>query len=346
MLRLSGKLLKRFSRAFTPSRRGNATGGLLLLLLTLTLHVGCGDKVEFIRQGATEYFTQGFNPPRLNIIWMIDDRSPMYQARFHINAQATEFFRRLELSTTTYRMALVSADMEIHPGLKPLNNPVILTQSSGGTPEQRAANFSSLIANIINLRTGAINQGFESVLAALSGPFRPEANVPLVIIFLSDGDDSKDSTGSIAVKPISYYTSAYQSFVGNNPDLLRVYSINYFPAPAARCTLGGYYTGDIDLPGFQDRYFSLAGSLGGEIADLCAPFASNIDLTGLRLIELPRRFRLEGKPDPSTLKVYLTRDGQVLSDIPFVFNTTTNEIVFDVAPPEGCRIEIAYSPTA
>lgn len=267
----------------------------------------------------------------------------MYNARAHVTAQATQFFRRLEMSTTTYRMALVSTDMELYPGLKPRENPIILTRSSGGTPEQRAQNFGNLISQIINLKTSGINQGFESVLFALNGPFRPEANVPLVIVYISDSDDSKDSTGSIVKKPLDYYANAYLSLVGNNPDLLRVYSINYVPG-GARCATR--FHADMDMPGFEDRYFGLAALLGGETADLCSPFASTIDLTGLRLTELPRRFRLEGKADPASIQITFSLNGQQVSGPSFIFDPSTNEIIFDVAPPEGVTIQVTYSPIA
>lgn len=320
-----------------------------LLCLTVGLHVfGCGDKVEFTRQATTQFFIQDYNPEFLDLLWMVEDRSPMARAAGHLIPEAARFFQRLDSATHNYRMAFVSADMQINPGLKPIEYPKPLTNHTGSL-EQRIGIFSDFMSLIINLNTGGLNQGFESVLMALNELFIPRSGVPLVIIFISDSDESK---GVANKESIQYYAESLLALKDNNPDLLRVYSINYLPIPnpddrndTNRCAQR--YNADIDLPGYEDpgRYFALANALpGGQTADLCGDFADDIDLSGLRLNELKTVFQLEDTPDPSTIKVKIFNEVQEFPGYAFSYNPATNEIVFDVPPPEGTTIQVTYLP--
>ena len=127
--------------------------------------------------------------------------------------------------------------------------------------------------------------------------------------------------------------------------MIRTYSINYEKLLATddinakRCATK--HNADADSVNFKDNYFLLAKGLSGTTADLCANFSEKIDLTGLRLKSLPSRFVLEKKAQLGTFLVDVFR-GTEHFDLKWSFNESTNEIVFETAPPEGSTIQVTY----
>lgn len=309
---------------------------LLAALALLSMVAGCGSDPQFISSSQTIYFTQDYNPPYIDVLWMLDSRSPMSNARTILTQQATSFFQRLDSTTTQYRMGLVTADMQYARGaLQPKGSPLILTKGLG-TLEQRVQNFSSLISQQINLATSATNSGFQSALTALQANFPPKANVPLVLVFLSYSDDKSTVPG--ALDAVSYYSQAFLNLKGGRSELLRAYSINY-TSGGKRCAQ--QYNADIDSAGFQNNYFNLAVSLGGSTGDLCESWSAGVDLSGLRLRDLPKVFTLEQVPvNPNTIQVSVTQGGQLVSGVTWKYDATANAIVFDKAPPEGSTIAV------
>lgn len=308
--------------------------------------IGCDNNEGFRVAGESEVFVQDYNPEYLDVLWVVDDRSPMFYVRDHLVQEAKNFFARLDSIPSQYRMGVISADTLFSPGqLKPTGNPTILTKNLG-TLDQRALNFSNIIYEVINLHTGAYSNGFAAALAALTnGQFPTQSSVPLVMVFISDSDEHSSPTG--VGDAVSYYASEFRKLKGNNSDLIRVYSVNYLPLISGqtvnttnRCAT--LYNADIDKPGFQDRYFRMAGEFGGDTADLCGSFAQMIDLTGLALKELPRIFYLKGNPEPSTISVSVTRDGEPVATSPYQYDAASNSIVFDAAPPQGTSILVTY----
>jgi hypothetical protein len=338
--------MKRFSKG--------DCGFVLLSLFVLLMNVSCGSKEGFTQQATTQFFTQDYNPPTLDILWMVDNRSPMHRAQWQLRQEAGNFFARLSGATSDYRMALVTADMQFAQGrLQPVQSPTVLS-TTVGTFDQRLALFDSLLFQTINLQTGYADQGLESVRVALTRYFVPRAGVPLILVFVSDSDDHSplsDDNGAA-----SFYAKQYLAAVGNNQSLLRAYSINYQPLPngadvndaqwdSVRCATR--YHADIDSSGFQNRYFNLATLLttgtAQTTADLCGSFSGKIDLTGLRLKELPHAFPLQMTVKPSTLIVSVSLHGNEVN-APWTYDAATNQIVFASAPPEGSTIQVSYLP--
>lgn len=330
-------------------RLGFAVG----LVLSLWL-VGCKGSDNFVTQGVSEFFTVDFNPDYLDVLWVVDDRSPMYSNRTKLIDQATQFFTRLDQSTANYRMGIISADSRYAKGkLKP-DGAIPLTKNYG-TVQQRAQTFASLLSQIVNLHTGAEANGLASSLMALNGSFVPITGVPLVVVYISDGDDHTEIDNQ---DPVDYYAAELLKIKGGNKDLLRVYSINLKELNGAartetnRCTT--IDQAEIDVlphfsgpqPRFEDRYFRLADKLGGEKADLCAAFASLIRLEGLKLKELPKRFRLKGKPRPETIRVSLVRGDVPVPVGPWTYDISTNEIVFRDTPPAGTTLYVTFDSAA
>lgn len=305
---------------------------------------GCNSDQEFIQSSATQFFTQDYNPEYFDVLWMVDDRSNLSRKtsmRNHLISEARNFFVRLDqMATSQYNMAFVTGDIELSVAgqLKPKDFTSYPLRKNIGSVDSRANLFASLIGRSINLRTGGYNQGFESVRAALNTTFIPQADKPLILIFITDGDDASPSPVA-GMDPVDYYANAYKQFKLAKPELLRIYTINYF-ANGLRCATEA--NADIDKPGFKDSYFRLANLTGGTKADLCAPFSSTIDLSGIKSKELPKRFHLDKQPVPSTIKVTVTTADGVAVESPFHFEEATNEIVFDVAPVQGSTISVTF----
>jgi len=316
-----------------------------LILIGLS---ACGDKTQLLQSNSSLSFTQDYNPALLDILWVMDDRSQFYSApgRNHIIEEAKNFFVRLDSSTSSYQMGFITADMLIARGrLQPVSNPIILKKNTG-TLEQRVSLFSSLLTQVaFNGRTGGVNKAFEAANTALTSSFQPRPNVPLVLVFLSDSDDH--SSVPVAQSAVNYYANRFLTLKGNNPDLLRVYSINYERLrsgqvidSATRCVT--LYNADIDNASFEDRFFQLANVLKGEKSGICGEFSRNISLEGLRVKELPKRFKIEASIRENSLQVSVSINGQEVSGLDWTFDSATNEIVFSKAPPEGSRIDITY----
>ena len=317
--------------------------GVILLGLT-----ACADKSKLLQTNSSLSFNQDFNPPLLDILWVLDDRSQFYNApgRNNIISEAQKFFTRLDGSTSSYQMGFITADMLRSQGkLQPVANPIILKKNMG-TLEQRVALFSSLLTQVaFNGNTGGLNRAFEATNLALSQYFQPRPNVPLVLVFISDSDDH--SLVPTSESAVSYYGRKFLSFKNNNPDLLRVYSINYERLQSGqvidrtnRCVT--LYNADIDLAGFQDRFSQLATILKGDTGGICGSFSQKISLDGLRLKQLPKRFKIDVPIQENTLKVVVSLNGVEITDLTWVFDSSSNEIVFDEAPPEGARIDVTY----
>jgi len=319
----------------------------LFFLTAVVLLSACSQKENFTTSGSTRYFVQDFNPPYLDILWVIDDRSPMYFVRDHLVREAQNFFVRLDSIPDEYQMGITTMDTLRNRGaLKPAGR--ILTKSTG-TLSQRVAVFGNLLSQLINLSTGAENTGFEAVLLSLNQHFRPRPGVPLVLVFISDGDDFSDFRTVTQLDPVDYLANQLLSLKGNQEDLVRVFSINYVPHTSAtnfadiRCATRN--NADIDKAGFQDRYFRLATRLKGDKADLCSSFSQTINLSGLRLKELPRRFKVDAQVSSvDKLRVIVSDRNQNSLNIPWTYDSASREVVFSSAPPEGSSIQIFVSP--
>lgn len=316
--------------------------------------VGCSDKVQFVAQSSTQHFVQDFIPEYVDIVWVLNNQSPMSRIRESLVSEGSRFFQRLDGIAHQYQMAFLTADMLVAQGrFQPLGDPLLLTKSFG-TVESRTNIFANNIINnlLINVRTGGQDKGFESLITGLTqntSVLTLRENVPLVVVMVSDSDDR--SVAPSGEDPVDHYVSQLLSLKGNNPDLLRVYAINY--TNKTDLCASGNISADILDDGtngrpdtFEDRYFRFANALGGQTANLCGSFADDINLDGLRLEKLKTRFTLDQVPDERTLRVSVLMDGTSIETPPYRYESSTNEIIFEVAPIEGSTISVTYLPAS
>jgi hypothetical protein len=303
--------------------------------------VGCASNENFNSSSTTQYFTQSYNPAKLDVLWMIDNRSPMHKMETQLVSETSNFFSRLDaLTTQQYKMAIVDADMQFAKGaLQPQNSSTQILTKTTGSITDRTNLFASLISQEINLQTGYADQGFDSAYAALTQNFIPEAGVPLVLVFISDSDDH--STNFTGTNAVTYYASAFSALKANDPTMLRVYSVNYASTTDSCATQD--YDADINKAGFQNRYFGLANALNGSTADLCGSFSNQIDLTGLQTTTLPSTFQLNATPNASTISVSVFDSTQTYTNLSWTYNAATNSIVFTAPPPQGVTIQVTFS---
>jgi hypothetical protein len=328
---------------------------LLPLVIALMFSASCGDKTQLSQQQDSGLYPQEFAPKYLDVLWVIDNRSPLYDIRAQLTNSAKEFFKRLGNNSEglAYRMAFTSSDMNYNNGaLIPSN--YILTGNAGNL-ESRASLFASILTNqIINLRTGAEAHAFEAAKTTLSSYFKSERNIPLAIVFISDSDDKSEVPSGTTASVVDYYADHFKS-LKDSADLVRVYSINYVAlasgestsdeavATAKRCATR--YNADIDKAGFQDRFFALATKMGGKTANICeTTWQDDISLDGLQLKQLETHFKLDKKAKPGTITVRITKNGQDVAVPNWTFDEAANEIIFDEPPVGGGVIQVTFVP--
>jgi hypothetical protein len=317
---------------------------------------GCGNKDSFVPSKTSESFVQDYNPHYVEVMWAIDDRSPMRNYHDELVGEAQNFFTRLDASlgvSGNYKMGITSMDGHYHEGaLKPIGSPLLLRRGDGSLAE-RVSFFGNILFPLLNLATDAFNKGIEASVKALTdAPFTTDSRLPLVLVYLSYSDDQ--STTPDNSEPVEYYAQKLLALKNGNPDLLRVYAANYMPigagvAPTAatRCALANGNQIDVDSANYQDRYFRLAHRLNGSTADLChSGFSDSFDLSGLQLKVLPNVFSLIGYPDVTTLSVtLLDGSGAVIPGYPYTYDAAARQIVFTTTPPEGSTISVTYLPS-
>lgn len=338
--------------------------GMVCAGAALLLTAGCGSSDQVVQVGTTDIFTQDLNPPFLDILWVVDNRSGMKDAHAHLVSEMQSFFKRLDSATSAYRMAYVTADMEVNPAqIYPTDGP-FGKATAGETPDVRAQFFGDIVANSldVNLKTGGKDQGLKSMWAVLadSTKFPPRTNVPLVVMMVSDSDDVSDDVPA-GTDAVDFYEQRLLGLKGGNRSLVRVYAANYVDLPAGvdpnsdasapyRCATRFHADRD-NTATFQDRYFRLAKRFATGIAnpnavtaDLCQSFSDKIDISGLRLKELPKRFPLSKTPQPDTITVTVVRKatGETYPDLKWSYVASTNEIVFEQTPPEGTSVVVTY----
>ncbi len=326
----------------------------ILVFVIAALIAACSGKEQFTSGRETESFTVDYNPEYLDVLWVVDDRSPLIYAKNNLLEQASLFFTRLDRTANNYRMAMITSDMAYAKGkIRPLSSPSILvktktepnSEDEAKRIKERTSLFGSTMTQLfINLGTGASPMGFLAAQTSLQQYFIPRKNVPLVLVFISDSDD-KSTLPSGTTDSVEYYKSIFIGLKDGNSNLVRSYSINYETMTATDTTAtkrcATETNADIDKSDFQDNYFKLAKAMGGSTANLCGSFSSVIDLSGLRLKALPNSFQLSKKAQPGTFIVDIKR-GDENFDLKWTFDEAANKIVFETTPPEGTTINVTY----
>lgn len=330
----------------------------LFTLCILPVLASCGASETFTASSRTETFVQDYNPDYLEVLWMVDDRSPMRRYQSRLVAEAQTLFTRLEASVGPLgqtKVGVTSTDGRVGKiGLmKPIGSPVLITTGMGDLAE-RVRVFGNILFPLINLQTDAVNSGIAASLKALSSaPFSTDPRVPLVLVYLSYGDDDSEVPAGTA-DPVEHFAQGLLALKNGNQNLLRVYAANYLPLPAGtpptaatRCAKDTDNEIDISPATYEDRYFRLARRLGGSTADLCqAGFASSFDLGGVKLKTLPDFVTLQGRPRPETINVSFSSLGRQVSGPQWRYSEATRTITFSEVPPEGVSIIVTYLPQA
>ncbi len=315
--------------------------------------LSCGTKDNFTSDKTTQFFLVDYNPAYLDVLWVVDSRSPLFATRDHLLSESKRFFQRLDGMTTNYQMAFIKSDMLVSKGkLQPESNPIILKRNFGSIDERTNLFGATMSQYFVNMRTDADSKGFQAAQTSLSSNFVPRTNVPLVLVFISDADDHSDLASGQS-DAVAAYSAQFLALKGGNANLVRPYSINYVKLDGTedaaarkkkRCATE--YTADIDTTRtdnyFQDRYFKLATQMGGDTADLCSNFSEKIDLTGLKIKTLPNRFMLDRKTSTDKMIVDVFTGSTHYNDLKWTYSESTNELVFDVTPPEGATIQVTY----
>jgi len=321
----------------------------ILFVCAMMVLVNCSNKENFASKNTTQFFVQSFNPPFLDVLWMVDDRTDLsYYAstRNQVISQAQTFFTRLDAMTTSdYRMAIIDGDSSQSGTLEPHGTGTILTKGLASIATRVSA-FTSIIGEIIDLNTASQMTGLENARLALNSTFVPRTGVPLVMVFITDSDDHSQLPASAGTAdPISYYSQAYLAAVGNNPKLLQVFSVNYVQG-GTHCASQA----NIDQPSdYNNNFDKVSTALSGQNVDLCGSWGNAISLNGLKLTTPQTTFALSSTPQISTLTVSIFdtqgNSYDTVTAYPYTYSASTNSIVFSPnPPPDGTTIQVDYLP--
>jgi len=85
--------------------------------------------------------------------------------------------------------------------------------------------FGNILFPLLNLSTDAFNKGLEaSIVALTNAPFSTDSRIPLVLVYLSYGDDQSIPTSGN--DPVEYYAQKLLAIEKRQSGPLRVYAAN------------------------------------------------------------------------------------------------------------------------
>jgi hypothetical protein len=337
---------------------------ILLVFLFALLWAGCsGNSASFNLTPATQEFMQNDLPSgdTIDILWLIDNSLSMQTSQDNLRANFDSFFAQFASRNLNFHMSVATSDAYRALYTGDSTKSLFRNADQFGTPsgfsivDPATPNLHDVM--LLNLNQGVAGNGderaFQSVITALQNPgnagFRRNGAF-LAIIILSDEDDfSVDQEASIGgdyssplLKPISFYTSALDTYTSSSPTNRR-YSVSSINIMDQACMdlIGG--TGQK----FGVRYQALASATDGFVGSLCGNFADTLDKIGKRILELLTAFPLERIPKVETITVAV--DGVPVVMDPtngWTYDSGRNSIVFHgtAVPAKGSRIAINYQP--
>ena len=293
--------------------------------LIFALLIGCTQDYGVQREVHTEGFTQPERDGGVDILWVIDDSSSMYEEQAQLEAHAESFISLLSSVPVDFHLGLVSTDLSIEqPGV--LLGEVL----SDDTPQL----VDAFIEQIRNEEEGSRDEyGFDAAAlaadpAGLNNNFNRK-DADLEIVFFSDEDDHSD------METVDFVSDLQAGRPGKT---IVVNAIVGDPPEGCASIYGAADTGQkyIDAQTFTEGARESICSLDYEA--MLARIAQNV-------LGLETTFALSSVPDPGSLEV---RVDAILvaerSEHGWSFEPGLNAVVFDgyAVPQPGAEIVITY----
>jgi hypothetical protein len=260
-----------------------------------------------------EHFMQPMSVNGVDILWVIDPSGSMSNDRAQIIDGIADMMAvlpptgwRLAIIPTDYRRAELVAEFPLIPG-------------------DTAADAEAMFYNVIG---GVYEAGFDASYGYIMNNsysqtwMRPDA--ALLIVFVSDEDEQSSEYFQSANEFVSW-ASAYRlsTFVSS--------IINLDPSVSV-CD-------HTSLLNVGNEYISATNHFGGQVIDICDEDWSAGVLDASNQVSPHEYWDLSSQPLYDD-RIYVFVDGVPYSD--WHYNPAENRVYFDVIPPGGSLVEIAY----
>ncbi|MDP3153126.1 MAG: choice-of-anchor D domain-containing protein [Archangium sp.] len=274
-----------------------------------------------------ETFTQG--NAEVDILLVIDDSCSMGEEQAALATNFAAFMSSAATSNGNWHIGVTTTDIFTKKGVleRTSTNPATLTPT---TP-----NVASLFAQ--KVQVGTTGAGYEQALAAMSlaitNPNRTGANAgflrtdaALAVVIVTDAvEQSPNSVGS--------YLATLRAAKGNRSELVSVSVVGPFTPPSATC----FTEGTVDPSRFQ----AAITSTGGVRSDICTQdWATDLQTISRSVFGARRVFELTSTARGTDMAV--TVDGVLLPGSGWRFDSISNAVVLDTAPPPGAVIGVSY----
>lgn len=311
---------------FQPTSAGRQSGELQILaggtptpiLVPITGEGGSGPQV-------TETFS--FDPPVVDVLFVVDDSSGMRGAQAALASAMPHFVARLAERGADFHFGVITMDME--DGAR-----------SGrliGTPP-----FVDATEPSPNLAIGALvapgtdgadeTRGVEAVLAAVTPPLstgpnagflRPDAD--LAVVFVTNSEDT--SQGAPALGSV---VASLRAASGTGRVILSAIA-----GPEAGCT------GPTGTAEPSTRYAQMVLRAGGTLHSICGDLSAAVEEITAEVLGAAR-FELAGDPRYSTLDVEV--DGGAVPRATWEYEAASNRVIFldEIVVPNGAEVAVTY----
>jgi len=260
----------------------------------------------------------------VDILFVVDNSGSMASNQANLKNNFEAFMNAFNSAGVSYQIAIITTDSSDFVG------PII----NSSTPDP-VLEFNNQIDSI-GTRGSSQEKGlwyaYESTISGdASSPDFMRSASRLVVVYVSDEPDRSDypygSGGSTTMTPTDY-TASLRS-IKSSSDLIVAHAI------------AGDYPGGCTANGgaeFGEGYYDVVSDLGGTFMSICASdWSATMDTLARDSISISG-FPLSEKAIDNTINVKV--DGVTASD--WYYESSSNTVIFNVAPPEGSDIEITY----
>jgi len=321
-------------------------------VLALALLVTACSEYELIRPDFTDVFFQD-PPSAVDILLVVDDSGSMQDEQTKLSAGFEEFVEYFEFADVDYHIGVITTDMDAGQDSGKLQGDPRWIEPS--TPD-RATAFANNVQ--VGIQGSGNERGLDAARVALgqemlngynAGFIREEAYLSL--IFVSDEEDS-------SWEPVANYINFFWSVKGNRER--EAFNASALvgadeAGDAADCgDLSSLYTG----ARAAYRYVDVAHQTEGVVRSICEEdFTPIITEMGLNSSRLTDRFEFSRAPDPLSLELEITPEGEDEAiavppdhvDWPWVYEWDEAAdgyhywLVFPGnLPPVNCKIVVRY----
>jgi hypothetical protein len=335
------------------------------LSLALIAANGCAkNSSTFSVLGTEENFNQTALEIKgeIDILWVVDNSGSMLSSQQNVADNFGRFIERFQDKGYDYRIAVASTEAyrsliggsaefaEFRDGVGANRSGVRVIQPS--TPNLAQTFLTNIL---IGIAGSGDERAFQSIEAALKSPanagfLRPGAFLSVVIVsdeddFSHDGPESRGGQYSYAgLHPVSRTIGILDQLTQSTAER-RNYNVSSIAILDQTClnTLNATTSGRK----IGQRYMQLSQATDGVVGSLCGDFGTTMSDISNRIIELTTEFKLNRKPNPATLRVFV--DGVEVaasSQNGYVYDAERLSVRFfgGAVPAAGSRISVQFDP--